>query len=41
MRNLIEPPIQSSPKYDKQLYMYLDVSDCAVSAVLFRYIQDK
>ena len=36
-RYLIEPPIRSSPNSDKQLYMYLVVSDCAVSVVLFRY----
>ncbi|RVX03586.1 hypothetical protein CK203_027892 [Vitis vinifera] len=33
-RYLIEPPIRSSPKSDKQLYMYLVVSDCVAHQVI-------
>ena len=40
-RYLTEPPILSSPKSDEQLYIYLVVSDYAVSVILFRHIQDK
>ena len=40
-RYLIEPPILSSPKSREQLYMYLVVSDYAVSIVLFQHIQYK
>ena len=32
---LIELPTLSSPKFDKELYMYLVISDCTVSIVLF------
>ena len=38
---LTQPPILSSPRPNEQLYMYLAVSDWAVSAVLFRCILDK
>ncbi|KAL6335872.1 hypothetical protein AAG906_003497 [Vitis piasezkii] len=38
---LTQPPILSSPQPNEQLYMYLAVSDWAVSAVLFRCILDK
>ena len=38
---LTEPPILSSPKSNKKLYMYLVISDYAVSVVLFRHIRDK
>ena len=38
---LIEPPILSSPKFDKELYMYLVVSNYTVSVILFRHILDK
>ena len=33
---LIEPPILSSLEEREELYMYLDVSNYAVSVVLFR-----
>ena len=36
-----QPPILSSPQPGEQLYMYLAVFDCAVSVVLFRYVNDK
>ena len=38
---LTEPSILSNPKSSEQLYMYLAVYECAVSAILFRHIQDK
>ncbi|KAL6323501.1 hypothetical protein AAG906_039076 [Vitis piasezkii] len=37
---LTQPPILSSPQPGEQLYMYLAVSNCVVSVVLFRYIKD-
>ena len=37
-RYLIEPPLLNNLKSDKELYMYLIVSDCAVSVVMFRHI---
>ena len=36
-----QPPILSSPEPDKQLHMYLAVSDYAVSVVLSRHLKDK
>ena len=38
---LTQPPILSNPQPGEQLYMYLVVSDCVVSAVLFRYVKGK
>ncbi|RVW88662.1 hypothetical protein CK203_043756 [Vitis vinifera] len=38
---LTQPPILSSLQLGEQLYIYLAISDCAVSAVLFRYVKDK
>ena len=38
---LTQPPILSSSQPGEQLYMYLTVSDCVVSVVLFRYVNDK
>ena len=38
---LTQPPILSNPQSSEQLYMYLVVSDCAVSVVLFRHEGDK
>ena len=38
---LTQPPILSSPQPSEQLYMYLAVSDCAVSVVFFRHVKDK
>ena len=38
---LTQPPILSSPQPDEQLYMYLAVSNWAVSAVLFRRKSNK
>lgn len=38
---LTQPPILSSPQPREQLYMYLVVSNCAVSVVLFRFISEK
>ena len=40
-RYLTQPPILSSPQLGEQLYMYLAVSNYAVSVVLFRCINDK
>ena len=40
-RYLTQPPILSSPQPGEQLYMYLVVSNCAVSVVLFRFISEK
>lgn len=40
-RCITKPSIFSSPQSKKQLYMYLVVFDCAVSAILFRHIRDK
>ena len=40
-RYLIEPSILSNPKFGEQLYMYLTVSECVASVVLFQHIQDK
>ena len=40
-RYLIEPSILSNPKSGEQLYMYLTVSECVASVVLFQHIQDK
>ena len=37
---LTQPPILSSPQPGEQLYMYLAVSNCVVSVVLFRYVKD-
>lgn len=34
-RYITKPLILSSPKFDEELYIYLAVSDCVVSAVLF------
>ncbi|RVW68761.1 hypothetical protein CK203_065668 [Vitis vinifera] len=36
---LAELPILSSPKANEELYMYLAVSDCAISVMLFWHIQ--
>lgn len=36
-----QPPILSSPQPDKQLYMYLAASDCAISVVFFLHEGDK
>ena len=38
---LTELPILSSPKSDKQFYMYLVVSNYVVSVILFQHIQNK
>lgn len=38
-RYLAELPILSSPKANEELYMYLAVSDCAISVMLFWHIQ--
>ena len=38
---LTKPSILSSPQTGEQFYMYLAVSDYAVSVVLFRHIGDK
>ncbi|KAL6319946.1 hypothetical protein AAG906_037022 [Vitis piasezkii] len=38
---LTQPPILSSPQPGEQLYMYLAVSNCAVSVVLFRHMKGK
>lgn len=38
---LTQPPILSSPQPDKQLYMYLAASDCAISVVFFLHEEDK
>lgn len=40
-RYLTQPPILSSPQPGEQLYMYLVISDCVVSAVLFRCLTKK
>lgn len=40
-RYLTQPPSLSSPQLGEQLYMYLVVSNCAVSVVLFRFISEK
>ena len=37
---LIEPPILSSLEVDKELYMYLVMSNYAVSIILFRHTQN-
>ena len=38
---LTEPPILSSPKSNEELYMYLIVSNCTVSTILFRHTRDR
>ena len=38
---LTQPPILSSPQLGERLYMYLAVSDWAISAVLFRCLSHK
>lgn len=38
-RYLVELPILSSPKANEELYMYLAVSNCAISVMLFWNIQ--
>ena len=38
---LTERPILSRLKSDEQIYMYLALSDYAISVVLFQHIQDK
>ena len=38
---LIKPSILSSPKSEKELYMYLSIFDYVVSVVLFHQIRDK
>ena len=38
---LTKPPILSSPKSTKEFYMYLAVSNCTVSSILFWHIWDK
>ena len=38
---LTQPPILSSPQPRERLYMYLAVSDWAISAVLFRCLTHK
>lgn len=38
---ITQPPILSSPQPGEQLYMYLAISNCAISIVLFRHISDK
>ena len=40
-RYLTQPPILSSLQFSEQLYMYLAVSDCAISVILFRCVNDK
>lgn len=40
-RYLTQPPILSSPQPGEQLYMYLVVSNCTVSVILFRFISEK
>ena len=40
-RYLTKPSILSSPQTGEQFYMYLAVSDYAVSVVLFQHIGDK
>ena len=40
-RYLTEPPILSSPKSDKQFYMYLAISNYVVSVISFWHIQNK
>lgn len=39
-RYLVELPILSSPKANEELYMYLVVSDCAISVMLFWHIHN-
>ncbi|KAL6324728.1 hypothetical protein AAG906_017068 [Vitis piasezkii] len=38
---LTQPPILSSPHPGEELYMYIAVSDCVVSVVLFHHRKDK
>ncbi|KAL6313284.1 hypothetical protein AAG906_005551 [Vitis piasezkii] len=38
---LTKPPILNSPKSSKEVYMYLAISDYAVSVVIFWHIRDK
>ena len=40
-RYFTQPSILSSPQPSEKLYMYLVVSDCVVSVVLFRHGKDK
>ena len=38
-RYLTQPPILSSLQFGEQLYMYLVMSDYAISVVLFRHVK--
>ena len=40
-RYLTQPPILSGLQPGEQLYMYLTVSNCTVSAILFHHVKDK
>ena len=40
-RYLMQPPILSNPQPGEELYMYLAISDCVVSVVLFLNEKDK